>query len=132
MPPGMTMCPVASISCLAESAGNAPGVAIAAIVSPAIATSQRTTPSGVTTSPPRIMRSNIPPGDELTELRGRAGKRLAAYLGKLCSHHGIAKGGVDLAIELIDDLDRRPLRSGHAVPLARFVTRYKIFNPRQV
>src|SRR5262249_22296700 len=51
--------PVASITCLAESADSAPGAAIAAIVSPATATSQRTTPSGVTTSPPRIMRSNM-------------------------------------------------------------------------
>src|SRR5262249_19954737 len=59
MPPGMTICPVASITCLAESADSAPGAAIAAIVSPATATSQRTTPSGVTTSPPRIMRSNM-------------------------------------------------------------------------
>src|SRR4029450_10935292 len=61
MPPGMTICPVASIRCLADSADSAPGVAIAAIVSPATATSQRTTPSGVTTSPPRIMKSNTPP-----------------------------------------------------------------------
>src|SRR6266542_2158211 len=70
-------------------------------------------------------------GDEPTELGGRAGKRLAAYFGKLCSHHRIVQSGVDLAIELIDNLDRRVLRSGYAVPLARFVTRHKISHPRQ-
>src|ERR687888_2332119 len=51
-------------------------------------------------------------GDELTELGGRAGKRLAAYFGKLCSHRRIVQSGVDLAVELIDDRDRRILRSG--------------------
>src|SRR5260221_1115781 len=30
-------------------------------------------------------------GDEPTELGGRTGKRLAAYVGKLCSHHRIAQ-----------------------------------------
>src|SRR3954468_8338786 len=59
MPPGITMCRVASITRVADSAASVPGAASAAIVSPATATSQVTTPSGVTTWPPRIMRSNI-------------------------------------------------------------------------
>src|SRR5262249_53818607 len=70
-------------------------------------------------------------GDELTERGGRAGKRLAAYFGKLCAPPRIAQGGVALAVELINALDRRVLRSGDAVPLARFVPRHKISHPRQ-
>src|SRR5215475_1251720 len=70
-------------------------------------------------------------GDEPTERGGRAGKRLAADFGKLCAHRGIAQRSVDLAVEVIDDLERRVLRSGDAVPLARFVTRHKISHLRQ-
>jgi hypothetical protein len=40
---------------------SAPGVVTAAMVSPAIATSQSATPWGVTTSPPRMMMSSILP-----------------------------------------------------------------------
>src|ERR1041384_1239954 len=61
MPPGITICRVASITRRAESAASVPGAASAAMVSPATATSQLTTPCGVTTSPPRMMRSNIVP-----------------------------------------------------------------------
>src|SRR5262249_57565183 len=68
-------------------------------------------------------------GDEPTQRGRRAGKRLAAYFGKLCAHRGIAQRGVDLPVEFIDDLDRRGFRSGDAVPLARFVTRHKISPP---
>ena len=61
--------PVASITRLADSAASVPGAAIAAMVSPATATSQRTTPCGVTTSPPRMMRSNImPPRAEIARV----------------------------------------------------------------
>src|SRR5262245_63888528 len=70
-------------------------------------------------------------GDEPTKRGGRAGKRLAAYFGKLCAHRGIAQRGVDLAVEVIDDLDRRVLRSGDAVPPARLVTRQKTSHLRQ-
>src|SRR5216684_8829062 len=80
MPPGMTICPVTSITRAPDSADSAPAAATAAIVSPAIATSQRTTPCGVTTSPPRMMRSSItPPGARkapslsLPRSRGRVG-----------------------------------------------------------
>src|SRR4051812_46110676 len=59
MPPGITMCRVASMTRVADSAASVPGAASAAIVSPATATPQLTTPSGVTTWPPRIIRSNI-------------------------------------------------------------------------
>src|SRR3954464_4104103 len=61
MPPGITMCWVASITRFVESSARVPGAASAPMVSPATATSQVTTPSGVTTSPPRMMRSNITP-----------------------------------------------------------------------
>src|ERR1700738_4577453 len=61
MPPGITICPVASTTRLAESAVSVPGEPSAAMVSPATATSALTTPCGVTTSPPRMIRSNIKP-----------------------------------------------------------------------
>ena len=66
--------PVASITRLAELAASAPTDAIAAMVSPDIATSPRTTPRGVTTSPPEMMRSNIVPPD--VETFGPASYRL--------------------------------------------------------
>src|SRR5262245_50478784 len=59
MPPGMTTCLVASITRLPDSAASVPSAAMAAMVSPATAISQRATPCGVTTSPPRMIRSNI-------------------------------------------------------------------------
>src|SRR5579871_3641725 len=58
MPPGITMCPAAWITRRASPVAAAP---TAAIVSPATATSPRTTPCGVTISPPRMTRSNIVP-----------------------------------------------------------------------
>src|ERR1043166_104517 len=57
-PPGITILPAASIT-RAAPASSVPGAATAAMVSPLIATSQRATPCGVTTSPPRMMRSSI-------------------------------------------------------------------------
>src|SRR5919109_1873273 len=87
MPPGMTICPVASIRCLAEAADSVPAVAIAAIVSPATATSQRTTPSGVTTSPLRIMRSNIPPAhaDKVDAIESTSECLPKLHQGKRCA-----------------------------------------------
>src|SRR2546421_10374343 len=61
MPPGITMRPVASITGVVDCAGSVSGAAIAAMVSPAMAISHWMTPCGVTTSPPRTMRSSITP-----------------------------------------------------------------------
>ena len=69
MPPGMTMCPPASITRPAVSAGSAPGAAMAAMVSPAMATSAAMTPWGVTTWPLRMMVSSMVPPEEWTERR---------------------------------------------------------------
>src|SRR5262245_42224161 len=56
----MTICPVASITRVNEgSTGRVPGAANAAIVSPAIPTSQLITPLGITTFPPRMIRSSM-------------------------------------------------------------------------
>ena len=71
MPPGMTIFPAAWIS-FAAPAAKAPGAAIAAIVSPAMATSAVMTPCGVTTSPPRMMRSSMRASPCQSLLPGRA------------------------------------------------------------
>src|SRR5688572_2054754 len=76
MPPGMTMCRVASTTRLADSTASVPGAASAAMVSPATATSQVTTPCGVTTSPPRMMRSSIMPPDAARLSRHKQTQRI--------------------------------------------------------
>src|SRR6266545_7005976 len=46
-------------------------------------------------------------GDELAEIGGRAAKRGAIQVGKLCLEPGIGECGVDLLVELVDDLGGR-------------------------
>ena len=58
MPPGTTTLPEASIIRPASSP-SAPAAATATILSPCTATSQSPTPIGVTTCPPRIIKSSI-------------------------------------------------------------------------
>ena len=57
--PGIMILPLASMTRTPSLSGSVPHDVTAAMVSPLMATSQRTTPSGVTTSPPRRMRSSI-------------------------------------------------------------------------
>src|SRR5262245_39217870 len=59
MPPGMTILAVASTTRVASPSASVPGDATAAMVSPLMARSQRVTPCGVTTSPPRMIRSSM-------------------------------------------------------------------------
>ena len=58
IPPGTTILPEASMTRPASSV-NVPGAATATIFSPCTATSQSPTPQGVTTWPPRIIRSSM-------------------------------------------------------------------------
>jgi hypothetical protein len=59
MPPGITILATASITRAASPSASVPGAATAAMVSPLTPTSQLATPCGVTTSPPRMMRSSM-------------------------------------------------------------------------
>src|SRR5262245_23263021 len=59
IPPGMMILPPASTTRVASPSASVPGAATAAIVSPLMARSHRATPCGVTTSPPRMIRSSM-------------------------------------------------------------------------
>src|SRR5262245_30655353 len=99
MPPGMTIWPVASITLLADCPVSAPGPAIAAIVSPATATSQRATPCGVTTSPPRMIRSSMEPPET-------CGEKTCAIEGiESASRHKPVHGDTSARLEAIMLLD---------------------------
>src|SRR5262249_7325974 len=54
-------------------------------------------------------------GDELSEIDGRADKRRASKVGKPRLHLGIGEAGVDLLVELVDDLRRRVLGYADAI-----------------
>src|SRR3979490_1678490 len=60
-------------------------------------------------------------GDEFCELRGRARNYRAAQVAKARLHLGIGKSGVDLLVELLDNLDGRILGRADAVKAARLV-----------
>ena len=45
---------------------------------------------------------------------------------------GIGEGGVDLVVELVDDLGRRAGGSANAVPAARLVARHELVHRRHV
>src|SRR5260221_4547049 len=59
MPPGMTICPLASIVRLAPMAAKPPGAPIATILSPEIARSASAGPDGSTAKPPVTTMSNM-------------------------------------------------------------------------
>ena len=48
-------------------------------------------------------------GDELSEVGGRARKHRAAQIGEPRLHLGIGEAGIDLLVELLDDLGGRVL-----------------------
>ena len=53
-------------------------------------------------------------GDELAEVGGRTDERCATQIGEPRLHLGIGESGVDLVVELLDDLGRRGLRRADA------------------
>ena len=55
---------------------------------------------------------------------------IAAAAASLCLNGAVGKAGVDLGVELVDDLDRRVLGRTDAEPCAGLVTRQKIANGR--
>src|SRR5260370_41988786 len=70
-------------------------------------------------------------GDELCEIGGRAGERRGAQIGKPRLHFGVRKNGVDLLVELVDDLCERALAQTDGEPLARLVAGYQIAHCRE-
>ena len=71
-------------------------------------------------------------GDKLGEVGGRAGKHRCAQIGKSCLDLGIGEGGIDFAVELVDDLSRRFLGRADAVPIARLIARKELADGRDV
>src|SRR5262245_55987767 len=71
-------------------------------------------------------------GDELAEIGGRADKRRASKVGKPRLHLGIGEAGVDLLVELVDDLRRRVLAYCAAIPVARLITRQELTHGRDI
>src|SRR5215831_1400564 len=57
-------------------------------------------------------------GDELAEVHGRACEYRAAQVGKPRVELAIGKGGIDLLVELVDDLRRRLLGRADTEPSA--------------
>src|SRR5262249_35125668 len=55
-------------------------------------------------------------GDEPAEVGGRAPNHRTAQVGEPCLEPGIGEGGVDLAVELVDDLGRRTGGCAHPPP----------------
>ena len=70
--------------------------------------------------------------DELAEVGGRARKHRAAQIGKPRLHLGIGERGVDLPVELVDDLGGRVLGRADAEPRARLVARHEIAHGRDL
>jgi hypothetical protein len=64
--------------------------------------------------------------NELGEFGGRTWKRFAPYRGNPRLHPGIGEGGIDLAVEPIDNFDRRFLGRGDAEQGASREARQKI------
>src|SRR5262249_22583536 len=66
-----------------------------------------------------------------TEIGGRAHKRRASKIGKPRLDLGISEAGVDLLVELVDDLRRRVLWYADAIPVARLITRQELTHSRE-
>src|SRR5215467_387080 len=69
-------------------------------------------------------------GDEHSEIGGRAGKRRAAQIGKPHAQLGISESGVDLQVELINDVSGCTLRRADAIPGARVIARHEFGHGR--
>src|SRR6202023_957522 len=69
-------------------------------------------------------------GNELAEIGRRAGKWHGAQSGKPLLQGGIGEAGIDLLVELVDDVGRRVPGSAYAVEGARIVARYELRHGR--
>src|SRR5262245_25793327 len=73
-------------------------------------------------------------GDQLAKVCGRTGKNHATHVGELRLEFAISESGVDLRVELVDDLGRRAPGHADAEPAGRLVTWQEIahsWNVRQ-
>lgn len=70
--------------------------------------------------------------DELAEIGGRERERRDAQIGKLRPELGIGKAGSDFFVKFVDDFDRGVLGRDNAAPAARFVTRHRCSDRRDV
>src|SRR5271163_3778494 len=64
--------------------------------------------------------------DQLSKVGGRARKYFGAQVGKPSLYSGIGKRGVDLLVELVDDLWGRTLGRAGSDPGARLIAGHKI------
>src|SRR5262245_26797124 len=71
-------------------------------------------------------------GDKLAEVGGRPDERRATQIGEPRLDLMIGENGVDLLVELLDNLCRRGLRCTDAGPGARLVARHKFSDRRLV
>src|SRR5262245_8660876 len=71
-------------------------------------------------------------GDQPAKVGGHHRQRHATKVGKPRLDLGIGKAGIDLFIELLDDLCRRILGCTEAVPITRLVARHELSHGRDV
>src|SRR5215510_13546540 len=69
-------------------------------------------------------------GDEFAEIGGRSRQRRTTQIDKARFHLGIGEAGVDLLVELVDDLDGRVPGCADPVPGTRLVPRQEIAHGR--
>src|SRR6202795_2390759 len=65
-------------------------------------------------------------GNELAEIGRRTGERHGAEIGNPLLQRGIAEAGIDLLVELVDDVGWRVLGRANAVEAARIVARHEL------
>src|SRR5262245_33545286 len=70
--------------------------------------------------------------DQLAEVGGRARQRRTPHVGKARLERGVAKRGVDLLVELVDDVGWRGARRADAGPEAKLIARHEFGNRREV
>src|SRR6516164_9361717 len=70
--------------------------------------------------------------NQLAKIDWRARERRAAEVGDARLERGIVEAGVDLLVELVDDLGRRLIGRTDAVPLACLVARNELADGRNV
>jgi hypothetical protein len=71
-------------------------------------------------------------GNMLSELGWRTGKHDGAQVGKLLLDFWVGERGIDLSVELVDDLGRRVLGRADSLPAAGLVARHKFADGRDV
>src|ERR1700736_561832 len=71
-------------------------------------------------------------GDELAKLGRGHGRRLSSHIGKSRVELGVCETGINLAVELVDDVARGFSRRANAVPSDRLVTRHEVADGREL